>query len=315
VEVGSVAYAFFATRAGSRSSIESLTLSDVGLLSAKEVQGFKAVMNSKHPEAELFGLKPGHTSGKEATLSAGAPIKWQFDSQGRPKANSQPLTFASPIRFVRTFHDSGKSAWVNALVPGIGRCQVRRGDFEFTHARNPRKTVPSKVTSFTIRFHGYLMWGHEDYLQLLLGIVGAQLKSLKIVCPSDDMDNNAVLQACPNLVKMELWRGHSNVWFDFTTSHKQHKTLETLTYTGWEYKSLATDLSDRTNPLVLPVRGELLYRLNPSDFGNVVYDPSVRTELDAYLEMLERNRSLEYLPVSLSTSLPGCLQKAPPGAA
>jgi hypothetical protein len=101
---------------------------------------------------------------------------------------------------------------------------------------------------------------------------------------------------------MELWRRHSNFWFDFTTSHKQHKKLETLTYTGWEYKSLATDLSDRTNPLVLPVQGVLLHRLNPSDFGNVVYDPSVRTELDAYLEMLGRNRSLEYLYVSLSTS-------------
>jgi hypothetical protein len=192
-----VAYAFFSTRAGYRSSIESLTISDVGLSSAEEVQGFKAIMNSKHPEAELFGLKPGHTSGKEATLSAGAPIKWQFDSHGRVKANSQPLAFASPIRFVRTFHDSGKFAWVNALVPGLGRCQVRPANLEFTHARNPRKAVPSKVTSFTIRFHGFMMWGRVDYLHVLLGIMGAQLKSLKIVCPSDAMDNNAVLgRAC-----------------------------------------------------------------------------------------------------------------------
>jgi hypothetical protein len=73
----------------------------------------------------------------------------------------------------------------------------------------------------------------------------------------------------------------------------------------WEYTSLATDLGDCTNPLVLPERGVLLHRLNPTDFGTVVYDPSIRTEMDAYLAMLEQNRSLEYLSVSLSISFHG----------
>jgi hypothetical protein len=77
-----------------------------------------------------------------------------------------------------------------------------------------------------------MMWGHVDYLCVLLGIMGAQLKSLKIVCPSDAMNTNAVLEACPNLDRMELWRGFTNVRFAFTESQQQHKRLETLTYDG-----------------------------------------------------------------------------------
>lgn len=296
-----VAYAFFSRRASVRSSIESLTVTDVGLLSPAEVEGFTTVMTSKHPEEELFGVKPGKASGKEATLNAGVPIKWQFDTQGHVLPNSETTAFDSPIRFVRTFGDSGRTKWVNVLIPGLGRGFVQRSDLVFSQQNSRKKLPPSKVKAFTIRFHGFMMWRRPDRLQELLKSMGPQLTFLKIVCPADSMDANLIVQRCPNLQAMELWTGHCNVVYDFRELHEQNQPLSAFNFDGWTYNALTGDLSDPSNPQIWPIRRVLAHRLNPSDFGTVAYDPRIKDEIRAYLKMLDINKTIEVLAVSLST--------------
>lgn len=61
---------------------------------------------------------------KDATLMCGARIRWNFDEG----VQSNFLTLDTPIEFVRIFSDDDTSDWVNILIAGFGRCQVRRRD-------------------------------------------------------------------------------------------------------------------------------------------------------------------------------------------
>ncbi|OWY91054.1 hypothetical protein PHMEG_00040528, partial [Phytophthora megakarya] len=60
--------------------------------------------------------------------------------------------------------------------------------------------------------------------------MGSQLTFLKIVCPSEEMDIDMVLTICPNLEKMEFWKGSINVWYDFRELLKKKNPLKALRF-------------------------------------------------------------------------------------
>ncbi|KAG7390465.1 hypothetical protein PHYBOEH_007035 [Phytophthora boehmeriae] len=292
-----VAYAFFSVRA--HSSVESLTLTEMNLVSRVEADAFSAMLTSDHPEEDLFGSPRGEIASRDATLKGGAPIRWSINAQGQVIESAKAMSFESPIQFVRTFSDCGKGKWVNVLVPGLGRCQVQRDDLVFDQASEV-ESRPHGVSSFTIRFHGFLMFG-EDCLELVLAAVASSLKHVKIVCPTDRLDVSSVVENCPYLESMELWRGHINVWYDFKDFHAINQAPTALNVDGWQVDTLASDLCLTDSPSTKSVRRLLVRRLSPSEFGIVYYDSNLQAEIEAILLMLDVNKSLERLDIHLST--------------
>lgn len=287
-----VAYAFFSRRARTHCSVESLVLIDVDYISPEEVVAFAAILSSSHPEEDLFGSPHGSVEERDATLNAGAPIRANIDARGQSVAGSRLIRFDAPIRFVRTFSDNGTMKWLNVLIPALGWCQVMRDDLVFDPVDEPE--VPStELTSFTIRFHGFAsgIYWNEDLLPFLLALMPS-LTFVKVVCPFDNLDISLIVRSCPNLEKMELWRGRMNVWYDFSKCRALNEPISALNVDGWRIGTLPTDLISA--PLCRSLCRLFICRLDQmiieEDDGS-----GFNPEFKAIVNMLAANKDLERL--------------------
>ncbi|GMF13020.1 unnamed protein product [Phytophthora lilii] len=83
----------------------------------------RAVLRSEYPEEYLCNSPRGLIPERDAILKPDTPVRWEFDDEGQAVRDAGVLTFPSPKAFAHTFSDDGCSEWVNAMVPGFGRCQ------------------------------------------------------------------------------------------------------------------------------------------------------------------------------------------------
>jgi hypothetical protein len=293
-----IAYAFFSKRARTSSSLESLALMRITSMTDEDMEGFAAVLNSEHPEEELFDRPRPLVASRGCTLTAGSPIRWKFDDRGGPVLSWDALTFDFPIRFVRTFSDDGASGWVDVIVPGIGRGQVRREHLAF---ESPCSAVKQRsgVTSLQI---GFAEDDGDTWPGLLafLAAVGSPLRFLGFDYFEGELED--VLRLCPNLQEMTFIYRLAVLRLNFT---EYAGNGEDLDY-GWDdAEELAEALSAKTNALskcLRRLRVSLKYRWAYDENHEREYGPYIETEAKALLAMLEVNRSLEFLDVQLPES-------------
>ncbi|KAL3659615.1 hypothetical protein V7S43_015291 [Phytophthora oleae] len=133
-----IAYAFFSKWARAGSAVENLKLTWINKMLPSDMELFAAVVVAKNPEEVLFESPPGVVEAREATLQSGSLIHWQISTQG--EAPPRTLTFEEPVPCVWTFSDDGESDWLNAVVPGYGRCLVQRRDLVFDSSTSVDKT-------------------------------------------------------------------------------------------------------------------------------------------------------------------------------
>ncbi|KAL4166278.1 hypothetical protein KRP22_013543 [Phytophthora ramorum] len=293
-----IAYAFYSKRA--HSSIESLELTQLPQITTADVDAFTSVMTSDHPEEELFGCRRGRVGSRVATLKADSSICWKFDEHGRVCRGSSMMKFESSINSVRTFSDDRKGKWVNVLIPGFGRAYVRRADLLFTE-NSEQKATPGRITSLTMRF-GLILPFFGDAVAYLLNSIGPSLRFLTLDGPSENLKEVDVTNNCPNLEEFSIRKGFVNVRFNFFYYHARNDPLPALNFDGYDIETLATLLSDASSSFTKCMRQLRVRRLNPVDFGRVLYDPSINGVMEALLQMLQKNTSLEYLQILLSTS-------------
>ncbi|EGZ08184.1 hypothetical protein PHYSODRAFT_306214 [Phytophthora sojae] len=264
-----IAYACFSKRARDYSSLESLALLSVSSLTVADMESFAAVLQSEHPEEEVFGCPRGQVPERDASLLAGADIRWHFDSQGEPVLTSPCLKLDEPVTLLRTFSDDGVSEWIDAMIPGYGRCQVRRRDLSFLEPRN-KAPASTGITALTIGFNkrqGGIAHG-----------------------PRTPIDKDAILRYCPMLEDLVL----SDYYVDVRLDFREYRLVKNPTFDlhfDWnDITALATELSDAQNPL---------NRANELDNSLSNYDHVTLLErhLPALLQMLKSNKSLEYLEV------------------
>ncbi|KAJ8552528.1 hypothetical protein ON010_g10015 [Phytophthora cinnamomi] len=70
-----IAYAFFSNRARACSSLMSLAFMRTGNMSIEDIEAFTAVVNSDHPEPELFDRPCGLNKARDAAVKRGSPIR------------------------------------------------------------------------------------------------------------------------------------------------------------------------------------------------------------------------------------------------
>ncbi|KAI9985153.1 hypothetical protein PInf_004467 [Phytophthora infestans] len=286
-----LAYGCFSKRARVHSALQSLDLGHVGSISVSDVETFLAIVDSEHPEELLFDCPRGSMEGREATLKDGAMVQYDITANAQPRS----LTFTSCRFLLHTFGDDGASEWVNVIVPGFGRCRVRRSDLVLKPVRSPGHKRPA-LTSLTLRLNATAI---SNGLPRFLAAIGPSLQYLTIENPGETVDPSVVLRCCPNLRELTLNRGLMDVQFKFNAG-VPCQLFSTLRLDWDNVAGLATTLSNTSNPLVkcvsqLRVRLPTAIEADNSDFELQL----VRRSLETLLVMLNANKYLEYLEVSV----------------
>eukprot|EP00644_Phytophthora_capsici_P006490 jgi/Phyca11/508552/fgenesh2_kg.PHYCAscaffold_36_\ len=287
-----LAYGCFSKRARTHSALQTLELAHIGSLSVSDVEMFLAIVDSEHPEELLYECPRGSVEGKEATLKDGAMV--QYDIAGNPQPRS--LTFTSCRFLLHTFGDDGNSEWVNVIVPGFGWCRVRRSEMVFQPVREASTKRPS-LTSLTLKLHEAAI---STGLPRLLAAIGSSLQSLSIENPGDTVDPSVIIRCCPNLRELNLKRGLVDIQFKFDSNRALSQAFSTLRLNWENVAALATTLNNTKNPLVKCV-SELRVRLTTSAEANNEYESQyIRQSLEVLVAMLNANKFLSYLEVSVS---------------
>lgn len=246
-----LAYALFSRRVRSCSSITHLTLDSVGRLSTQDAEIFTAMLSLDHPEEALFSIPLGLVEECDAILRERAPIQWKFDDAGRTLGDYRPFECVSPIKHVRTFSDDGQSEWVNALVPGYGRCQVKRSDLTFD-CDSSAVCLGAEITSLSIRFT--LDSEIVDGLPQLMAAVGSSLTSLSLDGPRELLGDALFLGCCPNLLELSL-RGYMvETQLNFHEYQKSNNGLPSIICNWHDVVPLSTALMEAENPLTRCLR-------------------------------------------------------------
>ncbi|KAL3670810.1 hypothetical protein V7S43_003996 [Phytophthora oleae] len=301
-----IAYGLFSKRAPAYSTLEYAALNQIDSLTDLDVEAFVAVLNSDHPEEELCGTPAGVVEERNATLKAGASIRWKF-SQGQLVVHDRikPINIASDVRCVRTFSDDGDSEWVYAMIPSLGRCQVQRDDlvFDFSGAIESR---PGALKSLALGFNK-----EEDTYPVTNGVpqflaaIGSTLKELTLDGPRDELGENVIVRHCPNLHRLSLCGGIIDVQLDFSHYRYDNLPVPELKCNWHDVRALAADLGDLNNPFskIVP---KLRIRLNDKCkrwrqvAGGYNFD-KLPGDIKALLGMLTANRHLAYLDVLMLT--------------
>lgn len=198
---------------------------------------------------------------------------------------------------MRTSSDDGQSEWVNVLVPGCGECQVKRSDLTFD-CDSSAGALGGEITALSVRFN--TLTKEADGLPCFMAAVGSSLTSLSLYGPRDLLGDDLFCGYCPNLLDLTIHGSIIDAQLDFRQFRKVNSELPSIICNWHDVAPLSTTLSDADSPLT-----RCLYRLrvclaNRFRTGTIPhgYDPgNYESDLDALLEMLEVNNSLEYLEV------------------
>ncbi|KAF1786557.1 EGF-like domain, extracellular [Phytophthora cactorum] len=213
--------------------------------------GFAEILTSDHPEEELLGFSRGAMEERTATLKSGASIRWQFNYRGEPVPGCDPLSFLSPISFVRTFSDDGVSEWVNVLIPGYGHCQVQRENLEFYEP----SWVNSghRLTSLKLEFVNARN-PNANGLPLLLAAIGTSLNVLTLKVHNMELSVPSILRSCPNLSELSLSGDMVDIQLILNQSHPIRQSRREFRLNLDLIVSLSRSLSNTSNLLPKSVR-------------------------------------------------------------
>ncbi|KAG1687830.1 hypothetical protein DVH05_004561 [Phytophthora capsici] len=285
-----IAYALFSKRA--RSTLESLVLTSIGSMTVADIEAFTAVMTSEYPENDLFGTCGQGAEKNYAILRSNTRICCHVGEE------LQELMLDLPATRVQTFSDDGQSEWVNAVVPGYGRCLLQRKDLGFQQdSRDDRAGISS--LSIELKGHdGEVMNGLWNFL----AAIGPSLQFLTLNALCIDFDCNQILRCCPNLEELSLRSRVVDVRFNFQ-GLKGDNPLFTTDWT--DVVAIVTELQDNSNFFVRALR-RLRFRLNcVRDAREEPDDIRIKSCIAELLRMLEVNETLEFLDVVAPTDYYG----------
>lgn len=297
-----LAYGLFSKRARAHSAVESLELVGVSIMGSDDIAAFAAIATSDHPEEELFGSAPGLVEERIATLKSEAPIRWEFNSRGKPVRKSHPLVLEEPVPFARTFSDDGESEWVDVLLPGFGRCQVQRDALAF--GEGDSELPPRDLHSLVVEFNTMEFIAEYDGFPSFLQIIGAPLRSLVMhdVVNLDaaetefkqlgEIDSNWVLNSCPNLREASFFtKTDLALSLNFEGYYTTLQPVPELNFMwGDDVKALLVSLADASNPLSTCIRRMRIC----TTFLDEEEDGSAGL-MEALVKTLDVNHYLEYL--------------------
>ncbi|ETK82405.1 hypothetical protein L915_12208 [Phytophthora nicotianae] len=285
-----IIFACFSEKARLHSRLESLTLHTAAITN-KAVEAMAAVLASDAPEEDLLGL-PRHLNDAsiDICIKAGSTIQLLSMSPYEELNTIHSFKLEREISGVRLLGEVDERGWVIVLIPGFGRCQVRRKTLIFRELTLKPNGLAG-VTTLTIEFGGD---PDPEVLQGLLLLVGASLTHLTLEFESfNTSELEGIVASCPNLVELAVCTHTIEMRFSLRDSNYRDLSLDPsshFTFTS-DIIGIAEALCDSENPLAKCTRC-LRVRMDQRAFYHP-YDECYA----ALLTMLELNRTLEYLDV------------------
>jgi hypothetical protein len=277
-----VAFALFSDYALHRSSITSVKLSRA-FITETDVDAIADVMSSPYPMGMLARGEPG-------VLKRGAWVKLlPIGNHELFPPDSCSWILSHDIHGVNVVDTVVSSPeLVHAIVPGYGMCQVRLVDV-IPDADAPRSSGP--VTKLKLAYSGAaeIEGAPERFLEL----VGAPLTSLHLSTWSDAwIPITAVVRCCPRLKHLRVDDGifDTGAFLEAYRNSDMHIEEITLEVDVESVPILAAELSDGETRLA-----KNLKRLDCT--WEDMDPPPEPIELNCIADMLERNRTLEYVRV------------------
>ncbi|KAK1930110.1 hypothetical protein P3T76_014344 [Phytophthora citrophthora] len=224
-----IAYAFFSKRARTCSALEHLEFIWINEMRSSDMEMFAAVVAAENPEEVLFDSPPGVVEPREATLQSGSRIQWQFPAQdGDPPPRS--FTFEEPVPFVWTFSDDGESEWMDAIVPGYGRCLVQRRDLVFNNSPPVDESRKGIRSLGLYKSFYFVNPADRTGLSCFLSAVAPTLRNLTL---QKSMDVSMVLRCCPFLEELVFCDKLQDLRLNFSEFHETSQPLPVLSL-NWD---------------------------------------------------------------------------------
>ncbi|KAG1702321.1 hypothetical protein DVH05_010110 [Phytophthora capsici] len=282
-----IAYAFFSKRARTISSLERLALTGLSRMTTTEIKAFCGILTSENPEEELIARSFAHTGLQEATLAANSPIRWDTDGVLQPDV----IQFPSPIPFLWIITTTEQTEWVDALVPGYGRCQVLSRNLILEVFNDPvnRTIQGNALTALEVHFDYYTNPRDLSGLPLFFAAIGSNLKMLKIDANNEDVDIGMVLERCPNLETLWFTKNLSTATFSFSEYRAAGSPVPAFPFRLDDIFALTEELINSDGDLTRCLKRLSIFPCYPYYLD----------KLDALLKMLENNRRLEYFDIKL----------------
>ncbi|KAK1930115.1 hypothetical protein P3T76_014349 [Phytophthora citrophthora] len=211
------------------SALENLAFTWINEMRSSDMEMFAAVVAAENPEEVLFDSPPGVVESREATLQSGSRIQWQFPAQdGDPPPRS--LRFEEPVPFVWTFSDDGESEWMDAIVPGYGRCLVQRRDFVFNNSPPVDESRKGIRSLGLYKSFYFVNPADRTGLSCFLSAVAPTLRNLTL---QKSMDVSMVLRCCPFLEELVLCDKLQDLRLNFSEFHEASQPLPVLSL-NWD---------------------------------------------------------------------------------
>lgn len=308
-----LAYALFS--AESRSSVRKLVIMEASL-QAEDVEAIAGVISAAFPAKEL--LDP-LWSIEDQLLDAHRDDAHTVHLERETVICLEPvcceaewLSASIVLQEDACFHvmnNNPASEWVEILVPGHGKCWVHR---HFAFKTQTREEYPvgdranqvGKISTLVLALDR-IEDNQGQVVASLFRLIGANLVSLTIQTNRLHSDClGSILRSCPNLKTLSLKGAQVDSMDVLKDAYEQHQcrlssiSLKDFRIDVQSFTRFAYALADRTHPAAMHLR-ELCFgsaaRHHPFDEDNML----------AFLAMLERNSTLEYLELHIDSFLFG----------
>ncbi|KAF1329328.1 hypothetical protein FI667_g6003, partial [Globisporangium splendens] len=310
-----LAYALFSRE--TRTSVRKLVISAASLR-ADDVDAIASVVGARFPAKQLLDplwsiddqLQDAHKDDaihsvllRRETVICLEPACCEAEWLSASVVLHEDAVFA-------VINNNPASEWIEILVPGYGKCWVHRHftvkSFyereEETLSLRPRNPCAGKITSFTLALDR-IEDSQGQVVASLIHLIGANLTSLVIQTNrlhGDCLDS--ILQSCPKLKTLSLKGAQIDTMDVFATAYEKYQCqLASITLNDFriDVESLtrfAYTLADRKHPAAIHLR-ELCF----GSFDR--HHPLDESSMLAFVAMLERNKTLEYLELHVGSSL------------
>jgi hypothetical protein len=282
-----IIFACFSEKARLHSRLKSLALHNA-VITTRAVEAMAAVLAAEGPEETLLGY-PTQPSDALIDICIKAHSRVKLLSMHLDEAldTTTSFTLEREIAGVYLVSKVDRRDWVEALVPGFGRCQVLRKNLIYRELTLPSDGLAG-VTSLEIKF------GEDPDpkdLQGLLLLIGASLTHVNLAF--DDFNTGhleGIVASCPKLVELAVCTHTIEVRFCLRDVKYRDLALYSASHVSFGHvQAIAEVLCDSENPFTkcarrLRVDQRGMYHLHGEQFV-------------VLLRMLEMNRSLEYFDI------------------
>ncbi|EGZ13582.1 hypothetical protein PHYSODRAFT_511499 [Phytophthora sojae] len=277
-----ICYGFFSKYPQRLSCLKTLTLQDV-ILTGQDVDAMREVMTSNYPEEDLLAISSSQRHAYDYT-----PM-----SPNETLEKNAAFTVARKIRGIKLLTDKIENGWVDVLVPGFGKCQIRRSNL-VQEEDLPDGTLSTGISSLMLVLKTD---PDDDVLCRFLELIGSSLVYLSIQVSNFRTSMLERIAAnCPHLREIAISTPAFKIRFEVRDSRLRNQ----ITLHPQAPASLGVSSCFFCAPQSSLASSVRRLRVHIGTDANGTGTLPFQEFCIALLYMLRRNRTVEYLDIVVS---------------